>query len=593
MPFSLGWLVSFVLAGWLALASAGLAQTVKNILVLHMESARLPMNALISKTLEDGLDAARISHVTFDEYLDENRLRQARSVIADSLEVKYAGKKLDLIITAGPQAFGFLMEYGNKLWPNIPKLYCLMDLKEVPSSLPEDITGIAGSLDFSPSIDLALQLQPDLKHVYYIGGATPQELGRQKIVQQDFKHFEDRLDFTYLNELPWADLLKKIHSLPTHSAVLFTTYFIDSTGQPFITSSICPSITAAANAPVYVPFDMLLHCGAIGGSVYSIAASAQAVTRMAVHVLKGEALPRIPVQETIANRIYVDRNQMERWGIPDDRVPADATLTELQPSLLKRYSRYLLSFAAILFVQLIIIIALFLQIRRKKRADLAVRLMSKRVIEAGEEERRHIARELHDDMGQRLSLLSFQLDSVNSQLHNGNAPAKPSLDEPLQELSTLITDVHKLSHRLHSSKLEHLGLKVAMTELCQHFSEKYGLAVDLRANAIPAALRGEAALCFYRVAQEAMNNVVKHSHAPSAQIVFSVNDGRVEMKIVDAGRGFDAGSAPIGLGLTTMEERVRALDGVFTLSSRAGYGTIITAVIPAMTSVDSEVSTVD
>ncbi len=584
-------LAFLLVASWLNLAPAVLAQGIRNILVLHMESAQLPANALVSRTIEDGLTEAHIPHVTFDEYLDENRLRLTHSAIATTLEAKYAGKRLDLIITVGPQAFGFLMEYGSKLWPHIPKLFCLMDNREVPQSLPDDITGIRGSFDFSPTIDLALQLQPDLKHIYYIGGATPQELERQRIAQEDFKHYDGRLDFTYLNELSWTQLLTQIHHLPDHSAALLTTYFMDSTGQNFITANVCPSITSAANTPVYVPFDTLLHCGAVGGSVFSISASAQAVTRLAVRVLKGEAIPHVPVQEVIADQVVVDVGQLARWGIPEDRVPVDAIIIGRQPSVWERYFRYILTIAAILLVQLIVIVALFYEIRRKKRADRIVRLLSKRLIEAGEEERRHIARELHDDMGQRLSLLSFQLDSVNSHLHNGNAPPKPSLDEPLQELSALITDVHKLSHRLHSSKLEHLGLKAAMTELCQYFSQKDGLAIDLCADAIPAGLRGEVALCFYRVAQEALTNVAKHSHALSVQIVFRADQTRVKMTLSDSGRGFDPTSAPIGLGLTAMEERVRALDGTFTLHSRPGCGTTILVTVPAFVPMDSEVFT--
>lgn len=229
------------------------------------------------------------------------------------------------------------------------------------------------------------------------------------------------------------------------------------------------------------------------------------------------------------------------------------------------------------------------EIRKKNRSDRALRLLSKRVIEAGEEERRHIARELHDDVGQRLSLLSFQLDIVNGQLHSdARSPERPNLDEPLQELSTLITDVHKLSHRLHSTKLEHLGLKVALTELCEHFSQKHGLRIDLRAGTIPPDLRHDVALCFYRVAQEAMNNVVKHSRAVSVQIVFSASQERLEMKLADSGKGFDKATAPIGLGLTAMEERVRTLNGVFSLHSKPGNGTRIFVSIPTLAPMDAD-----
>jgi signal transduction histidine kinase len=176
-------------------------------------------------------------------------------------------------------------------------------------------------------------------------------------------------------------------------------------------------------------------------------------------------------------------------------------------------------------------------------------------------------------------LISFQIGSVDPESQPGGELKLRDLDEPLNELDTLITDIHDLSHRLHSSKLEHLGLKFAMAELCRQISQKHAVQIDLCTDQLATTPPREVSLCLYRVAQEALNNVIKHSGAGSARVVFSETNGRVGMEITDSGKGFDPAAVPIGLGLTAMAERVRIVDGDFKIKSRPGTGTIITTTI--------------
>lgn len=218
--------------------------------------------------------------------------------------------------------------------------------------------------------------------------------------------------------------------------------------------------------------------------------------------------------------------------------------------------------------------------RRRWRSDEVLTILTQRAIHSEEEERRHIACELHDDVGQRLSLLSFHLHTINAQLKNNVSSHQPTLDEPLQELSELITDIHKLSHRLHSARLEHLGLRVAMKELCQTFSQQHHMEIDLRADEIPDSLPQKTALALYRVAQESLNNAAKHSGSNVASVTFQQANGKLTMKIADMGKGFDPSTIPIGLGFTTMTERIRMVEGDFSVQSKLALGTTITAAVP-------------
>jgi PAS domain S-box-containing protein len=213
------------------------------------------------------------------------------------------------------------------------------------------------------------------------------------------------------------------------------------------------------------------------------------------------------------------------------------------------------------------------------RTQLDLQQLSARLIQAQEEERQRISRELHDDIGQRLSLLAIGLDRFNHDLSISAAPKQTELKQLQNQAEEIVSDVHELSHELHSTKLQHLGLKAALNELCRKISVQRSIGVDLQVSDIPL-LSSELQLCLYRVAQEALNNVLKHSG--SEQVLVNVRqDGAVaRLQIKDAGVGFDINAAAAGLGLISMRERLRIVGGVLLVHSVHDHGTEIIAEVP-------------
>jgi signal transduction histidine kinase len=241
-----------------------------------------------------------------------------------------------------------------------------------------------------------------------------------------------------------------------------------------------------------------------------------------------------------------------------------------------RNGTFLLAMLALVVIQTGLLILLVVQIRRRRRSEQAVRRLTRRVISGSEEERSRIARELHDDIGQRLSLISIQLGLCANQL-SADGCVTAELNGSLRDVDALITDVHNLSHQLHSSKLEHLGLRVALKELCQQISERHDLPIDLQIDHGSARMPQDIALCFYRVAQEALNNVIKHSGTDHVQLILLEEQGKLRMQVRDFGRGFKLGGSSVGLGLSTMQERLRIIRGDLSIASKPGRGTVITA----------------
>jgi len=223
-----------------------------------------------------------------------------------------------------------------------------------------------------------------------------------------------------------------------------------------------------------------------------------------------------------------------------------------------------------------------IDITERKLAEEALSTVSQKLIEAHEEERRRIARELHDDINQRLALVSVRLGDLKQSPPASAADLEQAIGGLCQEVADLGADIQALSHRLHPSRLELLGLEAAATAFGEELSNRHGVRIDVHVENIPKALPPEIALCLYRVLQEALQNVVKHSEPPHADVSLKGRTSDISLTIKDSGAGFDPHEAMRGrgLGLTSMRERVKVVDGQLSIRSERGRGTMIQAVVP-------------
>jgi signal transduction histidine kinase len=227
------------------------------------------------------------------------------------------------------------------------------------------------------------------------------------------------------------------------------------------------------------------------------------------------------------------------------------------------------------------VLAIVREVTESRRAVELIRALTGRLITSQEDERQRIARELHDDMAQRLSLLAVDLGRLGRQ---DLPPA--DLPERLSALSSqaaeLGGDLQRVSHELHPATLTQLGLELAVRAFCTELAQSRRLAIAVDARGVPQRLAPDVALCLYRVLQEALQNVVKHSGASRAAVTLSGGDGALTLTVADDGAGFEPAAAPdrAALGLTSMRERVRLLGGTLRVDSRLGGGTHIEARVP-------------
>ena len=215
-----------------------------------------------------------------------------------------------------------------------------------------------------------------------------------------------------------------------------------------------------------------------------------------------------------------------------------------------------------------------------KHIELAARDFSARLLSAQEDERRRIARELHDNVSQQMAVLAMGIDRVALTPNEPPAAMARSFDELRGLAAGISTQLHNLSHRLYSSKLEMLGLAAAVNGHCREISTP-ALTVRFHQENVPGLLPREVQLCLFRVVQEALNNVIKHSESREAHVTLSGTKDALLLRISDTGRGFDEREAlQSGIGLLSMRERLRMIEGDLTIQSRPGHGTTVIARVP-------------
>jgi PAS domain S-box-containing protein len=225
----------------------------------------------------------------------------------------------------------------------------------------------------------------------------------------------------------------------------------------------------------------------------------------------------------------------------------------------------------------------FIDITQRKLADAAVADVNRRLIEAQEQERARIARELHDDIGQRLSMLAIEIEELLQNSNDLPAPVHNRMRELWQQTCDVTTDIQSLSHELHSSKLEYLGIVAAMRGFCNDFARQQGTEIEFEGKDLNSSVPSDVSFCLLRVLQEALHNSAKHSGVRRNNVRLWGNEKEVHLTVSDSGSGFDREAVKrktSGLGLISMEERLKLVNGTLTINSKPRSGTTIHATVP-------------
>jgi len=361
---------------------------------------------------------------------------------------------------------------------------------------------------------------------------------------------------------------------------------VDAEGRTFQGDQAVKLIAGAAARPVFSVNPSDIGSGATGALLFG--------TRLLGHELAMAALARLsgapPRTSTIpaqrhASAVF-DARQLARWGLAEGTLPAGSTVLFRAPSLWRDYRRTVIAVIGVVSTQTLLIAGILVQRRHRARVQTALtesyaqlRDLTGRLITAQEEERSRIARNLHDDIGQRVASVSIALSGAK-RMAGASEPLRAELGSLQQAVTSLSGELRDLSHDLHPGILEHVGLVEALRARCDELAAVSKATCRLDVSDSWRDVPDAAALCLYRVAQEALRNVERHAQALNVVVSLDQRDGLISMQVVDDGRGFPAGRKQQGLGLLSLNERVGLLGGDLKVRSQAGTGTTLSVTLP-------------
>ena len=282
-------------------------------------------------------------------------------------------------------------------------------------------------------------------------------------------------------------------------------------------------------------------------------ADATRLGEMALRILEGAAPESIPVEAARVRPIF-DWRQLQRWGIDESRLPAGSDIRFRVPTVWELYGSYIIATIVVVIAQLLLIAGLLRQRARLRRADNTIRAseaslrtsydrirhMAGRLINAQEAARADIARDLHDDVCQKLAYVSVGVNGLRNATGNIQDPETQQAFEELdRETRNTFDGIRRLSHDLHPATLRLLGLAPALRSHCNEVAKRQGVEVQFSSADGVGTVHPDVAVCFFRIAQESLRNGIVHGGAKHLAVTLDRSGDQLELAVTDDGRGFD------------------------------------------------------
>ena len=634
--------------------------------------------------------------------------REQDEAFVGYLRALFATRPPDLIVTMVSPAARFIQRHRQDLFPSTPVIFGALDARAIADgTLTANDTIVSVSTDQRAYIENILKTLPGTTTVAVVIGDAPIERFWVKELRRVIQPYENRINFIFLNELSFGDMLTRVAALPPRSAIYYGDLVVDAQGIPHRQEEVLSRLHAVANAPIFGQYDYQLGGGIVGGPLLSVHTVSRKTAEVAARILGGASPGDIKTPPQKLAEPEFDWRELRRWGIQEANLPPGSTISFREPTLWEQYRWYILAVAGFSLIQAILIAGLLLNrlrlrraharlrtseegmslaaiaaklrfwvwdiprdevrasesdwssgnwysarpvhfdqfidvvhpddraslrqaVRRalegdgqyeteyrvtspdstarwiaargrvefdyygkprqlraisidvteRRRAEDEARDLNGRLITAHEDERARLAHALHDDVTQRLALLA--IDAGQKEKGLGETTAGNAMRSIRRGLVQLSEDVHALSYALHPAILEDLGLTEALKAECARFGAVEQIPTSFRATDDVDQPTPAVSLCLYRVAQEALRNIARHSGASSVEIALCAVGGGLELAVRDNGVGFDPTQrhGRPSLGLAGMRQRLALVGGELLIGSAPGGGTSIVARAP-------------
>jgi signal transduction histidine kinase len=309
-------------------------------------------------------------------------------------------------------------------------------------------------------------------------------------------------------------------------------------------------------------------------------ADGKEVARIALRVLAGEKPADIPIRVADTNRYMFDWRQLRRWNIDERRLPPGSILLFRQPTFWELYKWRVVAVTSICVLQALLIVWLLITRHKRRRAEEAKMSLAGRLLMLQDEEQQRVAAELHDGLGQNLAIIKNRA-IIGLRDQTSQDQAREQLEEIAATATASIVEVREIAHNLRPYELDRLGLVAAIESMIERVSDSTAIKLSSNLDRIEGLLSPEAETSVYRIVQEGLNNVIKHSKATTARIEIKKNGNQLAIAVQDNGEGIplpvteENGNKARGFGLVGIAERVRVLGGSLAVDSEPSHGTAI------------------
>ncbi len=289
--------------------------------------------------------------------------------VLNVLKQRYSRLNIHLLIPLGNKAVQFAGRHGREVAPEASIVYLAEAFgnSEIPRML--DATGVILRFEPEGTLQLALQQNPDTRHIVVIAGSSPAEKMELVSAQSEFRRYGESIDFQYVTDVTFAALLSRVSQVPRDAVLIVLNFSQDSAGDEFIPTQILPSISRAAARPIYVVYGPGVGSGAVGGRVHDFGRIGHAIGRLAAEVLKGKKPGDLPVEEGTFQEYRFDWRQMQRWGIREKQLPSGSVILNRELTAWQKYRWWILGTLVLLAAQAALISLLTVAHIRKVRAE--------------------------------------------------------------------------------------------------------------------------------------------------------------------------------------------------------------------------------
>jgi PAS domain S-box-containing protein len=357
-------------------ANRAVAEGGKRVLVVHSFASVSPPSTTRSIAFETELTKRLEQKVDLDEVsLDHARYAgtDMEEALVQYLQKRQARWQPDLVVPIGSPACLFVTKYRERLFPQTPVLYTGMDRRRLEAdALKKNATFVGESFDLPGFVEDSLQLMPDTTNIVCVIGASQMEQYWTAALQRDSVRYTNRVSFTWLNNLPFDQILERVKNLPPHSFIFLFLLMRDATGVTHNANEALKRISEVANAPVNSVYEDQLGLGIVGGRLYRPRFEGEESARLAVRILRGESASSLPPEIIRPTDPQYDWRELRRWEISEERLPAGSVVKYRLPSIWERHKYLIVSGISLVLLQSALIAGLVVNLNRRRKAERAL-----------------------------------------------------------------------------------------------------------------------------------------------------------------------------------------------------------------------------